>query len=84
MGNKGKPAADSIVCLPSGRSPESGIEKKMRAARGDMKWHTHDAKALPTLHHIVERLAELPVIEAVKANVAEGKSMLNYDDVYVI
>ena len=83
MGNKAEPIADSIVCLPSVRTLRSD-EKRKRAARGVVNLTKHDAKALPTLHHILARLAELPIFEVIEGTVVEGAGMLNHDDAYTI
>ncbi|KAI9874186.1 MAG: hypothetical protein M1830_010092 [Pleopsidium flavum] len=84
LGNKGKAIADCIVCLPSAKPSQSTEERKRGAANADIKWTTRDGNALPTLHQIVARLAEVPIFEVVKATVTEGLGMPEYDNAYVV
>jgi acetoacetate decarboxylase len=51
---------------------EKKITKTMKASSADLKFDALDWKALPTLHHIVERLQEIPVYEVVEAKIIEG------------
>lgn len=85
--NKGNPLADCIVCLSTTSNPSNEEEKTAEAGFSDatIKWNTHSEKKLPTLHHIVQRLAELPIIEIVKATVTEGmKGIRTYEDAFVV
>ena len=60
--------------------PGYGVEEG-QAAVPKRTWHTRDAnihfnprdwEAFPTLHHIISRLAEIPLLEMVTAKVVEG------------
>ncbi|KAH7406223.1 hypothetical protein DE146DRAFT_436637 [Phaeosphaeria sp. MPI-PUGE-AT-0046c] len=48
------------------------IEKTLKASSAELAFDAMDWKALPTLHHIVERLQEIPVFEVVEAKVVQG------------
>ncbi len=43
-----------------------------KADHADFQIHDLGLKKLPTLHHIVSRLAEIPVFEIVEANIVEA------------
>lgn len=87
LGNKGKPLADSIVCLSS-TLPQSVKRLEMRMAAGskaDIKWNGCDEYTLPTLHPIISRLSELAVLEVVEATAAWGDGgPPTYEDAYVV
>jgi acetoacetate decarboxylase len=54
---------------------EKKVEKMLKTATADLRFDALDWKALPTLHHIVERLAEIPIYEVVEAKVVEGSGV---------
>lgn len=66
----------SAVFLPAAEEAD-GQRSTTKAWKGDgkIKFDTLDWKALPTLHHIVERLDEIPVYEVLEAKIVEGKGM---------
>lgn len=86
LGNKGKPLADSIVCLPS-ILPQS-VRTEVRIAAGSkasIKWNGSDEYTHPTLHHIIGRLSELTVLAVIEAAVAKGDGVPpTYEDAYVV
>ena len=85
--NKGKPIADCIVCLPATSDLINKEEKSGAAGLSNVTigWTAHDKAKLPTLHHIVQRLAELPIIEIINTTVTEGVSGIRrHDDAYVV
>lgn len=49
------------------------IEHTLRAKRAEVKLDALDWKKLPTLHHIVKRLEEIPIYEILEAKVVEGR-----------
>lgn len=53
-------------------SAKRKIEKTFEASSAEVSFDALDWKALPTLHHIVERLAEIVVYEVVEAKVVSG------------
>ncbi|CAN9253505.1 unnamed protein product [Alternaria alternata] len=54
------------------RTVEKKVERTLKASSAEIAFDALDWKALPTLHHIVERLQEVPVYEVVEAKVVEG------------
>lgn len=54
------------------KTVERKIERSLKATSAEIKFDALDWKALPTLHHIVERLQEMPVYEVVEAKIVEG------------
>ncbi|KAH8726889.1 hypothetical protein GQ44DRAFT_825459 [Phaeosphaeriaceae sp. PMI808] len=48
------------------------VEKTSTASSAEVKFDSLDWKALPTLHHVIDRLKEIPIYEMVEAKVVEG------------
>lgn len=86
LGNKGKPLADSILCLPSILPQSVRTEVRMAAgSKADIKWSGSDEYTHPTLHHIIGRLSELTVLAVIEATVARGNGLPpTYEDAYVV
>ncbi|KAJ9193566.1 hypothetical protein DTO166G4_593 [Paecilomyces variotii] len=53
----------------------SGIKRVLNAGHGTVQIDELDWNKLPTLHHIISRLAEIPVYEVVEAKVVEGEGV---------
>ncbi|KAI5362805.1 Putative FAD-binding domain, acetoacetate decarboxylase, FAD/NAD(P)-binding domain superfamily [Septoria linicola] len=53
-------------------SPQPHVRRMWKAGRAKFEFEAGDWNNLPTLHHVVERLAELPVYEIMEAKVVEG------------
>ncbi|KAF2021434.1 FAD/NAD(P)-binding domain-containing protein, partial [Aaosphaeria arxii CBS 175.79] len=72
---KSSRAVDSSYAVFLPNVEESKVEKKIEKTwrgSGSFSFTKLDEKALPTLHHVVERLAEIPVFGVVEATVVEG------------
>lgn len=70
---KGKADADYVVFDPFDEAePKPQPQKTFTAANASLSLNARDWSALPTLHHIIDRLAEIPVYEVVSAKVVEG------------
>jgi hypothetical protein len=72
---RGQSDVEYMAFLPrdeDAKALEKKVEKTLKASGAEVKFEALDWKALPTLHHIVERLAEIPVYEVVEAKVVEG------------
>lgn len=86
LGNKGKPLADLIVCLP--RIFPQSVRTEVRMAAGskaDIKWNGSDEYTHPTLYHIIGRLSELAVLDVIEATVARGEGVPpTYEDAFVV
>ncbi|KAM0327038.1 hypothetical protein ACHAQA_006161 [Verticillium albo-atrum] len=53
----------------------SKVIRVFEAATASIQFQALDWEALPTLHHVVSRLAEIPVYEVVSAKVVEGEGV---------
>ncbi|KAF2113756.1 hypothetical protein BDV96DRAFT_601233 [Lophiotrema nucula] len=76
-GSKERGTADvsHAVFLPNeeeAKTVEKKIVKTVKADTADIRFDALDWKKLPTLHHIVDRLAEIPIYEVVEAKLVEG------------
>ena len=63
------------VFLPNEEEAKTVEKKVVKTQKGNKASVSFDAlswKQLPTLHHIVDRLAEIPVYEVVEAKLVEG------------
>lgn len=71
---KGLAEAEYPVFVPYAEDmPQPRTQKVWRATgKVDFKIDPLDWEALPTLHHVIQRLAELPVYEVVAGKVVEG------------
>ncbi|RMZ85619.1 hypothetical protein DV737_g566, partial [Chaetothyriales sp. CBS 132003] len=70
---KGQSEAEYPVFVPFAEERPQPVTKKVwRASNASFKIDALDWEALPTLHHIISRLEEIPVYEIVKAQVVEG------------
>lgn len=87
LGNKGKPMADSIVCLPR-TLPQSAKGLEVRIAAGSkacIKWNGTDEYTHPTLNPIISRLSELAVLDVVETATVRGDGgPPMYEDAYVV
>jgi 2-polyprenyl-6-methoxyphenol hydroxylase-like FAD-dependent oxidoreductase len=54
------------------KSVERNYSKTSKTSDASIKFDALDWQALPTLHHIVERLQEIPIYEVVEAKIVEG------------
>ncbi|EMD89579.1 hypothetical protein COCC4DRAFT_56444 [Bipolaris maydis ATCC 48331] len=54
------------------KTVEKKIEQTLTASTAEIAFDALDWKALPTLHHIVERLQEIPVYGVVEAKIVQG------------
>jgi 2-polyprenyl-6-methoxyphenol hydroxylase-like FAD-dependent oxidoreductase len=71
--NKGQAEAEYPVFVPYAEDfPTPKPTKVWKASKPSFKIDSLDVDALPTLHHIISRLAELPVYEVVSGKVVEG------------
>ena len=54
------------------KTVEKNFSKTSKASNAEIRFDALDWQALPTLHHIVDRLKEIPVYEVMEAKVSEG------------
>ncbi|KAF2158855.1 hypothetical protein M409DRAFT_38052 [Zasmidium cellare ATCC 36951] len=70
------PDADYPVLIPSvDKSCKPIIDRMWKARDATVHLDKLDWQALPTMHHIIERLQELPILEVVDARVLEGRGV---------
>ncbi|KAF3004383.1 hypothetical protein E8E13_010013 [Curvularia kusanoi] len=70
--------ADYTAFLPNdvdAQTVEKQVTKTLTTKDAEVKFDKLDWKALPTLHHIVERLQEVPVFGVVDARIVEGRGV---------
>ena len=73
---KGQSETEYPVFVPfAEEKPQPVTTKVWKASKASIKIDPLDWNALPTLHHIVSRLGEIPVYEIVKAKVVEGEGV---------
>jgi hypothetical protein len=63
------------------KTVERKVERTLKASSAKISFDALDWKALPTLHHIVERLKEMPVYEVVEAKLVEGTGVSDISSV---
>lgn len=71
---RGKRRADAEydVFIPASDTVETRTKRIRQAEHAEFKFEDIGFKKLPTLHHIVSRLAEIPVFEIVEASIVEA------------
>ncbi|KAF2195065.1 FAD-binding domain-containing protein, partial [Zopfia rhizophila CBS 207.26] len=75
VGERGKADVEHATFVPHAEESKvvpSKVNKVRKASSASIKFESRDWEALPTLHHVVSRLAEIPVYEVVGAKVVEG------------
>jgi hypothetical protein len=71
--HKGEAEAEYPVFVPYAEDfPTPKPQRVFKASKPKFKIDALDVDALPTMHHIISRLAELPVYEIVSGKVVEG------------
>ncbi|KAI1616482.1 hypothetical protein EDD37DRAFT_618243 [Exophiala viscosa] len=71
--NKGQSAEEHAVFVPFKEDmPQPQSKRVWQASKASFKIDAMDWNALPTLHHVIARLQEIPVYEIVGAKVVEG------------
>ncbi|CAO2657352.1 Nn.00g034780.m01.CDS01 [Neocucurbitaria sp. VM-36] len=63
------------------KTVERKVERTLKSSLAGIKFDALDWKALPTLHHIVERLKEVPVYEVIEAKIVEGTGVSDVSSV---
>lgn len=75
---RGKPEAEYPVFVNFGQEQvtvPSRINRVLKAEHADLHIDGLDWNQLPTLHHIISRLVEIPIYEVVEAGVVEGEGV---------
>jgi hypothetical protein len=75
VGEKGKADGEYAIVVPHAeevkKSP-STVTSVMMLKKASIRFHRLDKERLPTLHHVVETLFEIPIYEVLGAMVVEG------------
>ncbi|RYP00594.1 hypothetical protein DL764_006468 [Monosporascus ibericus] len=75
VGERGKADVEHAIFVPHSEEAKvvpSIVERVFKAEQASVSFDPLDWEALPTLHHIISRLAEIPVYKVVGAKVVEG------------
>lgn len=81
VGQRGKADVEYAIFVPhaeEAKAVESKVQKVYKADRASVSLDPLHWEALPTLYHIISRLAEIPVYEVVEAKVVEGVGVPNF------
>ena len=81
LGAGAQPAADSIICLSRKGSNQPGATRRKTCAHSVLNVFGHSPQELPTLHRILEPLADLPILEIVDSYIIEGIGSPVFDQV---
>ncbi|KAK8160895.1 hypothetical protein BKA80DRAFT_332551 [Phyllosticta citrichinensis] len=76
--NRGQAADEHAVFVPhaeEGKVVPTTVKRIWKAERASVKFDPKDWDALPTLHHVIDRLAEIPVYEVIGAKVVESEGV---------
>jgi 2-polyprenyl-6-methoxyphenol hydroxylase-like FAD-dependent oxidoreductase len=87
LGDGSKRVADAEYAVFLPNAEEAKVEKKvekMWKGTGEISFDKLDTKRLPTLHHVVDRLAEIPVYEVVEAKVVIGRGVSDVSSARVL
>ncbi|KAJ2993393.1 hypothetical protein NUW58_g1855 [Xylaria curta] len=75
VGNRGKPDVEYATFVShaeEARVVPSKILRVLKAKHASVSFDPLDWEALPTLHHVSSRLAEIPIYEVISAKIVEG------------
>jgi hypothetical protein len=72
VGDRGKADVEYTVVVPYGQETPPRIRAVLQAEKSSVTFDRMDWDALPTLHHFVDVLADIPIYEIVQAKVVEG------------
>ncbi|KAL1636380.1 hypothetical protein SLS58_009873 [Diplodia intermedia] len=78
VGRRGKAASEHTVFVPHAEEAKvvpTTVKRMWKGRTGSIKFDALDWDALPTLHHIIARLAEVPVYEVVGVKVVESEGV---------
>lgn len=75
VGERGKAAVEHATFIPSAEEAKvvkGMVQRTYKAKTASISFDPRDWEALPTLHHVVSRLEEVPVYEVISATLEEG------------
>ena len=73
VGERGKADAEYAVYVPAAEASEKPvIHKTLKASNASLSFDAGNWQTLPTLHHVAQGLADVPIFDVVEAKVVEG------------
>ncbi|KAM5349873.1 hypothetical protein ACJ41O_006378 [Fusarium nematophilum] len=78
VGDRGESDVEHAIFVPHAEEAKvvpSKVDRVLTAAKGSVSFDPLDWEALPTLHHVISRLAEIPIYEIVGGKVVEGRGV---------
>ena len=72
------PDGQYTAYYPSQEIQDEVLEEQSCLAPATVSFQPHDWHKLPTLHHIVDRLAELPIIEVLESSVVKTRGLTDF------
>jgi hypothetical protein len=75
VGEKGKADCEYAVVIPLAEEAEKSpltVTSMRMSKKAGVRFHRLGKERLPTLHHVVETLSEIPIYEILEAKVADG------------
>lgn len=72
QGQKRAPVVNHGVWIPYAGDVEPKIQQMWKAKKASIAIDGKDWDTLPTIHHVVSRMGEIPVYEIVEAKIAQG------------
>lgn len=78
VGDRGKADVEHATFVPHAEESKvvpSNVKRVFKAEKASVSFDPMDWEALPTLHHVISRLAEIPTYEVVSAKVVEGEGV---------
>jgi acetoacetate decarboxylase len=81
---RGQPDTEYTAFLSNeeeAKAVERKVHKTLKAKSAQIKFDALNWKALPTLHHVVSRLQEVPVYDVVEAKIVEGTGVSDVSSV---
>jgi hypothetical protein len=75
VGERGQADVEHATFVPHAEEAKvvpSKVQRVFTAKTGSVKFDPLDWESLPTLHHVISRLAEIPIYEVVSGKVVEG------------
>ncbi|EEU34458.1 uncharacterized protein NECHADRAFT_44489 [Fusarium vanettenii 77-13-4] len=75
VGERGQADVEHATFVPHAEESKvvpSKVQRIFTADKASFEFDPHDWEALPTLHHVISRLAEIPIYEVIGGKVVEG------------
>ncbi|GAM87653.1 hypothetical protein ANO11243_056800 [Dothideomycetidae sp. 11243] len=77
VGQPGKMDVEYTVMKPRPTSKEEKVISSEPVGQASVVWDRHDWRALPTLHHVVDALSQVPIYEVLEAKIEHVQGVDN-------